>query len=107
PVINEWNKIVELAEIPLPKLKASTSEAYFDEVNKAGATFEAIHGERPNLWLYIHGPAHYQAIWNKRQAAKLLPGAEAFTTFQLLGNQSLATYPTRSFDRAWMASIYP
>ncbi len=106
-IINEWNTIVELAEVPLPKLKNSTAEEYFNAVNVPHANFEKVSGERPDLWLYIHGPAHYEATLYKREAAVLLPAAESFTTISKLIDNKLETYPRKSFDRAWMASIYP
>jgi hypothetical protein len=30
---------------------------------------DEVCGERPNLWLYIHGPAHYEQTLDKRRAA--------------------------------------
>lgn len=107
PIIDEWNKIVEMAEIPLPRLVNSTAEQYFNAVQRGTPDFERVDGERPNLWLYIHGPAHYQAHVFKREAANYLPAAESFTTFNGLMNGTLSNYPRALFDRAWMASIYP
>lgn len=106
-IIDEWNSIVALAEVPLPKLKNSTAEEYFESVNVPNADFEKISGERPDLWLYIHGPAHYEATLYKREAGVLLPAAESFTTISKLMDNELGTYPRKLFDRAWMASIYP
>lgn len=106
-IIEKWNSIVQLAEIPLPALAGSTAEQYFELVNTKDSDFEKVHGERPDLWLYIHGPAHYEATLYKRDAAILLPAAESFTTINSLLDNSLNSYPRKSFDRAWMASIYP
>jgi alpha-mannosidase len=106
-VIDEWNAIAEQAGVPLPRLKNSTAEAYFHAVNTAESHFEEISGERPNLWLYIHGPAHYEATLLKRKAGILLPAAETFYTMNALLEGSLNNYPRAEFDRAWMASIYP
>ena len=106
-IIDEWNSIVNLAEVPLPKLKSSTAEEYFKSVNVSDANFEKISGERPDLWLYIHGPAHYEATLYKREAGILLPAAESFTTIEKFMDNKLETYPRNTFDRAWMASIYP
>lgn len=106
-VINEWNKIAEGSNTPLPRLKNSTSEEYFESVRGEATQFEKISGERPDLWLYIHGPAHYEATKYKRNAAILLPAAESFTTFSGLLDEHPEEYPRTSFDRAWMASIYP
>ena len=106
-VVAEWNRIADMAGIPLPRLRHSTATEFFDRVNKPSSQPEIISGERPNLWLYIHGPAHYQAIAAKRAAGVLLPAAEMFTTFNCLLENRWDTYPRTSFDRAWMASIYP
>lgn len=107
PLITEWNKIVEMAEVSLPKLVNSTAESYFNCVNKPEALMERVVGDRPNLWLYIHGSAHYQAIKAKREAAILLPSAETLTTLWGVMNNKLSDYPQSYFDRGWMASIYP
>jgi alpha-mannosidase len=106
-VIDEWNTIVDQAGFPLPQLKNSTSEEYFHTVNTADAHFEKISGERPDLWLYIHGPAHYEATAFKRKAGILLPAAETFYTMNALLDGTLNNYPRAKFDRAWIASIYP
>ena len=106
-LVDEWNKIVSLSEIHLPKIKHSTAETYFSAVNVPDARMEKVEGERPDLWLYIHGPAHYQAIKAKREAGVLLPAAEIFTTFNCLHENDFSTYPKEKFDEAWMASIYP
>ncbi len=107
-IVEEWNKIVELAEIDLPRLKSSTAEEYFNIVNTPEAQMETIVGERPDLWLYIHGPAHYQQTLDKRKAGVVLPAAETFTAINNIAlNGDWASYPRAEFDRAWMASIYP
>lgn len=106
-VIDDWNKIVSMAEVPLPHLQHSTAESFLNMVNVSDADFEKVVGERPNLWLYIHGPAHYQAIKAKREAGVILPAAETFTTIDKLLEDSLRTYPTEQFDSAWISSIYP
>lgn len=106
PVIDEWNRIVEMAEVPLPRLCSSTAERYFETVVTPDSRLEQVMGERPDLWLYIHGPAHYEQTVAKREAAVTLPAAEAFTTISGVLDGSWE-YPRARFDRAWMASIYP
>jgi alpha-mannosidase len=106
-IIDEWNKIAELSEIPLPRLKSSTAEEFLESVSTKESKFETVQGERPNLWLYIHGPAHYQAHLAKREAGILLPAAESFSTFNGLLKNNLNEYSKNIFDRAWLASIYP
>ena len=106
-VIDDWNKIVSMAEVQLPSLQHSTVESYLAKVNVPEANMEKVTGERPNLWLYIHGPAHYQAIKAKREAGVLLPAAEAFTTINKSLDNTLDSYPKEAFDKAWISSIYP
>lgn len=106
-VIDEWNKIVDTSGIEMPRLKASTAEEYFEAVKGENTSFQKIEGERPDLWLYIHGPAHYKATCYKREAAVVIPAAEAFTTFAMWKDEKLNEYPRKQLDRAWMASIYP
>ncbi len=106
-VVDEWNKIADMAGVPLPRLRHSTATAYFETVNVPASRLEKVSGERPDLWLYIHGPAHYEAIAAKRSAGVTLPAAEMFTTFNCLLDNRWDTYPKAAFDRAWMASIYP
>ena len=103
-VINEWNDIVSKSEVPLPKMKYSTAEAYFAAMDTPDAKFRRIKGERPDLWLYIHGPAHYDETLDKRRAAVALPAAEFFSTLCYLEGSE---YPRAELDRGWMASIYP
>ncbi|HIX96853.1 MAG TPA: alpha-mannosidase [Candidatus Alistipes avistercoris] len=107
PVIDEWNRIVELAEVELPRLKCSTAEEYLALVDTPEAQMEEVVGERPDLWLYIHGPAHYQQTVAKREAGVLLPAAELFTAVNNVCLDGSWDYPRAAFDRAWMASIYP
>ena len=103
-IINEWNDIASKSEVPLPRLKYSTAEAYFKAMDTEGAMMKKISGERPGLWLYIHGPAHYEETLDKRRAAVVLPAAEFFSTVNYLEG---AVYPVAELDRGWMASIYP
>lgn len=107
PIIDEWNSIVENSGLDMPRLKASTAEEYFEAVRGEQTSFRKICGERPDLWLYIHGPAHYKATCYKREAAVVIPAAEAFTTLAMWKDGNLESYPRKQIDRAWMASIYP
>jgi len=103
-LIDSWNEIAALAEVPLPRLKYSTMERFLAAVNTPASTYEKIKGERPDLWLYIHGPAHYEQTLDKRLAAILLPSAELLST---VNHFSGGAYPDAELRRGWMASIYP
>jgi len=106
-VVDEWNKIAAMAGGKLPKLKHSSAEEYFNAVNVPSAKPEVVKGERPDLWLYIHGPAHYEAISAMRRASVLLPAAESFSTFDALLKNSFDKYPAKELSDAWMSVIYP
>ncbi|GAB3656579.1 alpha-mannosidase [Echinicola sediminis] len=106
-VVKEWNNIVKLSEIPLPKLRHSTADEFLKEVNVPEAKFDSIQGERPNIWMYIHGPGHYQAIKAKRKASVSLPAAEIFSTFAGLVDNNMNSYPKNDFDEAWFNAIFP
>lgn len=103
-LINAWNDIVSKSEIPLPRIRYSTTDAYLDKVVRPESDVPDIYGERPDLWLYIHGPAHYEQTLDKRKAAVLLPAAEFYSTINFLSGKP---YPKAVLDRGWMASIYP
>ncbi|MDO6604124.1 discoidin domain-containing protein [Arenibacter palladensis] len=89
-----------------PKFSYSSSEKFFDKIANSNAQLPTISGERPNYWLYIHGPSHHKAISSKRAAGVLLPAAESFMTIDGILNGTLADYPQEKFDKAWAASIY-
>ena len=107
PLINEWNEIAKKSGYDIPKLQHATAEEFLGKVNVPEAKFDSISGERPDLWLYIHGPAHYEAIKAKKSAAVSLPAAEAFSSAigMIKGDQS--AYPATELTKGWMKSIYP
>ncbi|AQT68758.1 Mannosylglycerate hydrolase [Anaerohalosphaera lusitana] len=111
--IQDWQaNRSKLASLGLPKtyipptMKYSSPESFFDAVSAGSPSFETIEGERPNLWLYIHGPTHHKAISAKRQAGVLLPAAEIFSTVDALLCGSFNYYPDNELAQAWQASIY-
>ncbi|MGZ4886909.1 MAG: glycoside hydrolase family 38 N-terminal domain-containing protein [Candidatus Aminicenantales bacterium] len=107
PLINLWNGSSQgAAGVPLT-LQYSSARRFFEALDVKGTRFETITGERPNLWLYIHGPTHHWAISAERQAGRLLPAAETFSTFRALLEGSFKDYPAARFEAAWMAAIYP
>ncbi len=72
----------------------------------ADSDLETITGERPNVWLYIHGPTHHHAVSAKRDAGVLLPAAEIFSTVDALLSGSWASYPAAELADAWVNAIY-
>jgi alpha-mannosidase len=106
-VLKDWNEIVAASGLEIPTLEYSTVDQFLGSVNVPAAKFDSISGERPDLWIYIHGPAHYEAIKAKRKASVHLPAAEIFATADALRRNSFADYPKTLFDSAWYYSIYP
>jgi len=90
-----------------PVMQYSTARRFFEAFDVKTAKLETVAGERPGLWLYIHGPTHHWAISAAREAARLLPAAEAFSTVRALLEGSFASYPAARLSAAWEAAIYP
>ena len=107
PIINEWNEIAQSSGLAIPVLKHSTVEEFLHEIDVPGVRFDSISGERPDLWLYIHGPAHYQAISAKKSAGVTLPAAEIFSSFNSVVNSGKSQVPVNELSKGWYNSIYP
>ena len=116
PLMSFWNGLGETAGAakPAPQggaakpvMQYSTARKFFEAIDVKAAKLETIIGERPGLWLYIHGPTHHWAITAAREAARLLPAAEAFGTVRALLEGNFSGYPAKRFEAAWMAEIYP
>jgi alpha-mannosidase len=114
PFKEMWNNL-ELVEnengerlkVELPEIKYSTLDKFFDQIRKSSKEIPGITGERPNVWIYIHGPSHHWALDHSRKAAILLPAAEKFAMADVLASGSYSQYPVETFNRAWESKIYP
>jgi alpha-mannosidase len=102
-LIAQWNG----AGAAAPVMQYSTARKFFEAVDAETAKLGTITGERPGLWLYIHGPTHHWAVTAGREAARLLPAAEAFSAIRSLLEGSFAGYPAKRLGAAWQAAIYP
>jgi alpha-mannosidase len=107
PLIAFWNGGATAGATGRPVMQYSTARKFFEALDAKTASLDTITGERPGLWLYIHGPTHHWAVSAAREAARLLPAAEAFSTVQSLLEGSFANYPAKRLETAWMAEIYP
>jgi alpha-mannosidase len=107
PLIRHWNGDGAAPGGGKPVMQYSTARRFFEAIDVRSAKLETVIGERPGLWLYIHGPTHHWAITAAREAARLLPAAEAFSTVRALLEGSFANYPARRLAAAWEAEIYP
>ena len=106
-VIEGWNEIVKNSELNIPTIQHSTATDFLHSIDVPGVKIDSISGERPNLWLYIHGAAHYQAIKAKKEAAVNLPAAEIFNTISSQLNGDFSNYPQKEIDEGWFSAIYP
>lgn len=112
--IEKWNgtdKVVDDSnkeqEIHLPHMELMTVDEYMPLAEKHATSIDTIYGERPNVWVYIHGPAHHDALSASRRASKLLPASEKFWTVASILDNEKMPYPYMQLDKAWQAKIYP
>lgn len=101
----DWN--AKSKEMKKPSIKYSTGTEWLDAVIKGNPNFDRITGERPDVWLYIHGPSHQKALKASRDGLRLLTDAEKFATFDALQAGSFSAYPQQGFVTAWGNAIYP
>jgi len=113
-LMNLWNflrfpqpDIGRSSDRPLPRLQYDIARTALDAVFAKGSQLPTIQGERPNVWLYIHGPTHHWAISAAREGAILLTAAEKFSAINALLEKSMLGYPQVALSDAWEAHIYP
>ncbi|KAA3636552.1 MAG: hypothetical protein DWQ02_08070 [Bacteroidetes bacterium] len=104
---NIWDNEGEEQPVYLPHMEVMTVDEFMPLAKKNAKNIKTIRGERPNVWVYIHGPAHHKAITASRQASKLLPAAEKFLSIANILDPLRAPYPFETFDEAWQSKIYP
>jgi alpha-mannosidase len=104
--IETWNSLKD-STLRLPELKHSTAEKFLDEAVATNVSFPTILGERPAVWLYIHGPSHVEALTAGRSAGRLLPVAEKLACFSSMVSGDWNQYPSDRLNHAWESAIYP
>lgn len=109
-----WKNISEkqiekgvLGPLKLPQIMVVSTPEFFEELVVQKPLLPSISGERPAVWLYIHGPSHYEAIKASREADVLLPLAEKLSTINALVDGSFQHYPQARLNKAWESKIYP
>jgi len=108
PLIELWNSGQRARRGPAAStMQYSSAGRFFEALTAPNPDFAAISGERPNLWLYIHGPTHHWAVAAQREAAVLLPAAEIFSAIASLLTGNFKNYPAAALSDAWQAAIYP
>jgi alpha-mannosidase len=108
PLLNLWNNKHAAGDgSGRSTMRYSSARRFFDALTKPGPDFDRIRGERPNLWLYIHGPTHHHAVSAQREAGLLLPAAEIFSTVSSVLEGNFRNYPVKEMEEAWTAAITP
>jgi alpha-mannosidase len=114
PFINRWNSIAfienekgERIKVTLPPFRYGNLNTCLKAIRENSNKIKNISGERPALWLYIHGPSHHFAISASREADILLPDAEKFSAIDGLLEGNFRHYDEAKFNEAWQAKIYP
>ncbi|MCX6560270.1 MAG: glycosyl hydrolase-related protein [Candidatus Aminicenantes bacterium] len=92
---------------PGTTMQYSSARAFFEALDKGTPPFRRVEGERPNMWLYIHGPTHHWAVDAHRRAGLLLPAAEMFSVASAVLKGSWSGYPAESLTEAWRCAVYP
>ncbi len=104
---SKWNKKVADGNSYMPNIQYSTGSKSLESIVKGGGHIDSLMGERPNIWLYIHGPGHEQALKACRKASRTLTAAEKFATIDALLKKDMLVYPQTKFEEAWENAIYP
>ena len=112
-LIRQWEDIDQLQNnagkyvaAKLPEFEIASSPEFFDALVASQPNLPKIRGERPAVWLYIHGPSHQKALKAKRASDILLTQAEKFATANAMIDGSFINYPQAQLDAAWEANIY-
>lgn len=114
PFITKWNSIQYIQDekgkktkVSLPKFRYAIADEFFNTLDKSTSSLPTIKGERPDVWLYIHGPSHEWALTASRKGDIWLPAAEKASSFLALVNRNFNEYPEERLQEAWKAKIYP
>jgi alpha-mannosidase len=93
-LLDDWKTLGPQA----PSISYTTATAFMDRAAASSGQWPSITGERPNAWVYIHGPSHHRAITAAREGQVALTQAETFSTVEaLLASGNL---PTRGRRRS-------
>ncbi len=102
---SEWNQKVDAGESDLPYINYSTGATAIEAAVRKGKP-DSIMGERPNVWLYIHGPGHEKALKASRYASRRLVAAEKYATFDAMIKNDFSDYPQEELIKGWEDGIY-
>ena len=106
-LISLWNAQPAAADgLQPPHMRYSSIRGFFEAIDRPQARFDTLTGERPDVWVYITGPTHHWTASLHREAARLLPAAETFSTMACLLGGSFRSYPAKELSDAWRDEIY-
>jgi alpha-mannosidase len=112
--ISKWNSLVsykdekgEVQNLSLPKIKYVKASEFIDKISKSSSNLKEITGERPAVWLYIHGPSHEWALKASREGDIMMTNAEKFNAIDGLLRGTFRNYPEDRLNTAWEDKIYP
>ncbi|SUS06575.1 exported hypothetical protein [uncultured Defluviicoccus sp.] len=94
-------------DLPVPVGQPSSFRAFFEAGDRSGPPHDRITGERPDPWVYLTDPTHHEMSSLRREAARLLPAAETFTTMACLLQGGFRDWPAREFAGAWLDELSP
>ncbi len=113
-LISKWESIREMKDekdnlmpVVLPEFKISSADEFFPALENKVSDIPSVRGERPAVWLYIHGPSHQKALKASREGDIILTQAEKFATALAWVKGSFKDYPQKDLSTAWEAKIYP
>ncbi|RPH95372.1 MAG: hypothetical protein EHM72_15025, partial [Calditrichaeota bacterium] len=113
-IIDWWNHTSQVRDkegqfvpIKLPQIELALTPDFIEQFEKNASHIPWIKGERPAVWLYIHGPTHQKAIQASRKGDIMLTIAEKFSTINSLIDRSFIRYPEEELNNAWESKIYP
>lgn len=113
-LITEWNSMDRYTDgkgktktLNLPKIRLATAPEFIRKISESTVALPAVSGERPAVWLYIHGPSQEWALKASREGDIMMTAAEKFSTIDALLRGTFAYYPAERLTGAWEAKIYP
>lgn len=113
-LISQWNSLAgyknekgKKMDLNLPKIKLATAPEFIGDIVQSSSDLKKITGERPAVWLYIHGPSHEWALKASREGDIMMTIAEKFSTIDALIHGTFRNYPQERLHKAWESKIYP
>ena len=104
-LFQDWNQRARSRGLPV--LKYGIAATVLKQLDAPHAFYEPLRGERPNVWLYIHGPTHERALSASRKANRTLVAAEIFSAVDATLKKDFSHYPQSELTAAWEKAIYP